>query len=177
MKPIKTKLSNSLKNFYNSDDGTEAKEKLRIINTNKIFTEETRKKISDSVLKKCENIEERIRLREIGRMGGFGKKGYTDNGIYYQSLLEKNCFEYLENNKIIFEPHKSLPDSSKMSDIYLPDIDLWIELDGINREKKKKYLGKSYDYWIEKLKQYEDKKFSYKIFYDYKEFSHFMESL
>jgi hypothetical protein len=77
---------------------------------------------------------------------------------------------YLENNNIKFEAHKSLPDSSKESDIYLVDSDVWIELDGINREKQKKWLGKDYEYWLEKLDQYSEKKLSLKIFYTFEEF-------
>jgi len=125
-------------------------------------------------VKKCKDINERIRLREIGRKGGFGKKGYTDKGTRYDSSFEKRCFEFLENNNIIFIPHKSLPESSKISDIYLPEKDLWVELDGINREQRKKYLGKDYDYWLDKLKQYKEKGLKYEIFYTYEEFINFM---
>lgn len=109
------------------------------------------------------------------RKGGFGKKGYTEKGTRYDSSFEKKCFEYLEKMNINFTPHKSLPDSSKMCDIYLPDKDIWFELDGINREKRKKYLGKDYEYWLEKLKQYKEKGLNYKIFYSFDEFEKFMQ--
>lgn len=51
-----------------------------------------------------------------------------------------------------------------------PDKELWIELDGINREKKKKWLGKDYDSWIEKLDEYKIKNLNYVILYNFTEF-------
>ena len=118
------------------------------------ITKEGIEKISKLKKEICLNIEERVRLREIGRKGGFGKKGYTNGGIYYQSTLEKKCFEFLEENNIKFEAHKNVPNSSKISDLYLPVINYWIEIDGIDREKRQKWIGKDYDYWLEKLEIY-----------------------
>ena len=122
-----------------------------------IFSEETRLKMSIITKKRCENIEERLRLRDIGRKGGFGKKGYTESGIFYQSGLEKLCFEYLESLELIFETHKYLPNSSKISDVFIPELNLWIEIDGINREKRKEWLKENYTYWLEKIDEYRDK--------------------
>jgi hypothetical protein len=119
--------------------------------------------------RRCESIEEKERMRDIGRNGGFGKKGITEGGTSYQSLLEKNCFEYLENNGIDFIPHPKIPNSSKISDVYISNLDLWIEIDGINREYRKKWLGKNYDYWIEKLKIYEKYNMNLKIIYSLEE--------
>lgn len=172
---IKDKLSYSLKKFYETDKGLKNIKNLSIINIGKEFSKETREKISVSKKLQCEDINERIRLKNIGRKGGFGKKGYTNNGIYYQSSFEKKCFEFLEDNNIFFEPHKNLPNSSKICDIYLPNIDIWIELDGINREKKKEWLGKDYDYWLNKLNEYNTKKLNFKVFYNYKEFVEFLK--
>lgn len=136
---------------------------------------EYKEKLSIKSIKKCENIEERIRLREIGRKGGFGKKGITDKGTKYQSILEKKCFEFLEENKINFIPHKYIPNSSKISDIYFPEKDLWVELDGIDREKKKKWLGKDYQYWLEKIQIYKDNNLKLKIFKNFDDFKNFWE--
>lgn len=171
---VRNKIKNTLVIFYKSEKGLEL---ISRFHTGKTFSEETRKKISNSVLERCKDINERIRLREIGRKGGFGKKGYTEKGTRFESFLEKQCFEYLENININFVPHKGLPESSKVCDIYLPDKDLWIELDGINREKRKKYLGKDYDYWLEKLKQYKEKELKYEIFYTYEDFVKFFEKI
>jgi hypothetical protein len=113
-------------------------------------------------------------LRDIGRKGGYGKKGYTQKGTHYESNLEKQCFEYLEEKNIKFEAHKHIPNSSKVSDVYLNDLDLWIELDGINREKRKEWLGQDYQYWIEKLKIYKLEKLNYKIFYNKTTFINFI---
>ena len=62
---------------------------------------------------------------------------------------------WLEENNIEFIPHKQIPNSSKLTDVYLPLNNLWVEIDGINREKNKKYLSTNYDRWKEKLGIYE----------------------
>lgn len=127
-----------------------------------------------NIINRCKNPKERERLRDIGRKGGFGKKGYTNDGVYYESLFEKESFEFLELNKVSFQPHKHIPNSSKVSDIFLPDFNLWIELDGINRELRQKWLGKQYKYWIEKLNIYKREKLNVKIFTDLKSFKEFI---
>jgi len=127
---------------------------------------EYREKLSFSMKKISESIEYKKRLRDIGRKGGFGKRGKTVNNTRYDSIIEKTCFEWLEENKIKFEAHKHIPNSSKISDIYLIEKDLWIEIDGINREKKKEWLGKDYNYWLDKLKIYEKQHLTYKICYN-----------
>lgn len=130
--------------------------------------------LSTSMKKLYSSIEARNRLKEIGKMGGFGKKGFTKGGIRYESIFEKNVFEFLENNKILFEPHKSIPNSAKISDLYLINKKLWIELDGINREKKKKWIGKDYQYWLEKLELYKKQNLNLKIFLTFDDFKKFM---
>jgi hypothetical protein len=109
------------------------------------------------IQRKCSTLEEKKRLRKIGRKGGFGNSGTTKGGTRYESNLEKECFEWLEKQDIDFEPHKNLPNSSKVSDIYFPKEKLWIEIDGINREKKKEWLETQYKYWKVKLEQYEER--------------------
>ena len=118
----------------------------------------------------CSKIDERLRLREIGRKGGFGKKGYTNRGIYYQSTFEKSVFEYLDEKNINYVPHLSIPNSSKITDVYLSDLDLWVELDGIDREKKKKWIGNDYTYWIEKLEIYKREKLNFIVVKSFEEF-------
>lgn len=134
------------------------------------FTDESRRKLSESSKKRCSSLEERQRMREIGRKGGFGKKGYTSKGTYYQSNLEKKCFEFLEGKDFIFEPHKNIPNSSKISDVYLPSKKLWIEIDGIDREKKKEWIGKDYEYWLEKIEIYKREKLNLVIIKTFEEF-------
>lgn len=133
---------------------------------------ESKEKISKGLKKFCEDINNRKRLRDIGRKGGFGKKGYTKLGTYYASIFEKQCFEYLEENNIKFEAHKELPNSSKVSDIYLIENNLWVELDGINREAKKKYIGKNYNNWLDKIDLYKTNNMNYVIVYTFEEFKH-----
>jgi hypothetical protein len=50
-----------------------------------------------------------------------------------------------------------------------------VELDGINREKRKKWLKENYDYWLEKLKIYESEKLNYKIFYNFNDFKEYIK--
>ena len=95
-------------------------------------------------------------------------------GIKYSSNFEKECFEFLIENNIEFTPHKNIPNSSKISDIYFKNIDLYIELDGINREKKNKWLKDEYKYWLDKLEIYKKQKLNYKILYNFKEFKNFI---
>lgn len=129
-----------------------------------------------SIRSRCNNINERLRLKEIGRKGGFGKKGYTSNGVYYESNLEKKCFEFLDENEIKYIPHKSIPNTSKCSDIFLNDFDIWIELDGIDREKRKKWLGENYIYWLEKLEIYKKEGLTLRVIKSYSEFVEFILS-
>lgn len=139
--------------------------------------DEYRNKITESIKLRCQDPVEKQRLKKIGRYGGFGTKGYTSGGIYYQSMLEKKCFEILESKKIIFEPHKQLPNSVKESDIYLPNENYWIELDGINREKQKKYLGKNYINWQNKLDEYRQNNLKLIIIYTVSEFEEYINLL
>lgn len=131
---------------------------------------EYRKNITEQNIKRCSIEEERNRLRNIGKKGGFGKKGYTNKGIYYQSTNEKQIYEWLDKNNIIYEPHKNLPNCSKISDLYIPQINYWIEIDGINREKNKKWLKKDYKYWVDKLNEYRKNDLNLLIVLSFKEF-------
>lgn len=135
---------------------------------------EFRDTITTAIRKKCSTIEERKRLRDIGRKGGFGKRGITKDGTKYESLFEKKFFEFLENRNIPFIPHRNIPNSSKVSDLYLEKLDLWIEIDGIDREKRKKWLGENYNYWLDKLRIYEIQKLEFKVFTEFDEFKKFI---
>ncbi len=137
---------------------------------------EYRNAITTSIQKRCGTIEGRLRLKEIGRMGGFGKKGYTENGVHYESLLEKICFEFLDDKNIKYTPHKSIPNSSKVSDIYLDDLNIWIELDGIDREKRKQWLGENYNYWLKKIQIYETEGLEFYVIKTFIEFVSFIEN-
>ena len=125
--------------------------------------EEYSNKIINIIKDRCKNIDEKKRLAEIGKKGGFGFKGYTSTNRYYQSSIEKDCYEFLDSSNINFTEHKYLPKSSKISDIYLEDYNIWIEIDGIDREKKKKHIGKYYDLWIEKIEVYKSQSLNFFI--------------
>lgn len=141
----------------------------------KEFTEESRKKLSEHSKKRCSSIEGKERMRDIGRKGGFGKKGYTKKGVYYQSLIEKKCFEFLEECKIKFTPHKNIPNSSKVSDVYLDDLDLWVEIDGIDREKRSKWLEEEYKYWQLKMEIYKKENLNFIVVKKFEEFKKIFE--
>ena len=136
--------------------------------------EDYRNSMTLKIQKRCSKNSEKERLRDIGRKGGFGNKGELKNGMKYSSNFEKECFEFLIENNIEFIPHKNIPNSSKISDIYFEKEDLYIELDGINREKKQKWLEKEYKYWLNKLEIYKTNNLKYKIIYNIKEFKRFI---
>jgi hypothetical protein len=125
---------------------------------------------------RCSSENERVRLRDIGRKGGFGNHGYI-NDIYYASNFERDAFKFLIDNNIKFEPHKNIINSTKVSDIFIPSQNLWIELDGINREKRKKWLKNEYKYWQEKLAIYDAQNLNYKIFLNIEEFKSYISQL
>lgn len=100
---IKNKISESMKFFYQSDNGKLLKEKLKELRENVIVSDETKKKLSELGIEKCKNLD-------------------------------------------------------------------------INREKKKKYLGKDYEYWLDKIQQYKDKNLNFIIFYNFEEFKNFIAS-
>jgi hypothetical protein len=131
-------------------------------------------KLSKSLKEHYKDPTNRNRMRDIGRKGGFGTRGYTKGGIHFQSTFEKKCFELLEDLKVDFIPHKNIPNSSKISDIYLVESDLWIELDGIDREARKEWLGVNYKYWLDKLQIYKDNNLNMKIFKKYDEFYNYI---
>lgn len=126
--------------------------------------------IISKIREKCKTPEEKQRLKKIGRKGGFGKKGYTKYGTRYDSSLEEKCFDYLDEQNIKYTAHKDIPNSSKISDIYLDNYDIWIEIDGIDREKRKKWLKKEYKYWVNKLEIYKENNLNYFIYKSVKEF-------
>lgn len=137
-------------------------------------TLESKIKMSIKSKDRCSSLEEKERMKLIGRKGGYGKKGYTTSGIYYQSTLEEKCFNLLTSRNIKFEAHKNLPISAKETDIYLTDKDIWIELDGIDREYRKKYLGDNYQRWLDKIAEYKDKNLKMLIFKKFAEFENYI---
>lgn len=131
--------------------------------------ESSSKKISKAQKELAKDLSRRLFLKDIGRKGGFGEKGYV-SGIRYDSKFEKICFQFLIDHNIEFIPHKVLENSSKVSDLYLPKLNLYVELDGINREKRKYNLKSNYDRWLDKLSIYKSENLEYIIIYNFEEF-------
>ena len=129
---------------------------------------------SASHKKNFTTLASRQRMRDIGRKGGFGTKSVTSNGVRCDSNFERKAFDLLEQLKIEFEPHKSLPDSAKMCDAYLPLQNIWIELDGINREKHKHLQLAEYPRWIAKLEEYRINNLHVEVFTSMVDFEKFI---
>lgn len=124
------------------------------------------------------DVNARDRMRKIGRKGGFGTRCETDSGISCDSMFEKKAFEILEEYKLEFIPHKILPASSRISDAYLPSLNIWLEFDGINREKC--YTDKSSPRWLQwegKLNEYKNKQLNVKVFVSHNEIEKFCKEL
>jgi len=179
----KDKIRQSLLKYFETDKGKLHKAKLAEIRKNIIVSDETRIKLGIKSKKRCEDIEVRKFMGKIGmNSSSWGYTGYTESGRFYQSLFEKKCFDFLDNKKILFENHKYLPNSSKICDIYILKYDIWIELDGIGRERRKHFLIQRYgsdinDYWDSKLKEYEDNNLNVKIFRCVSDFKKFILSM
>lgn len=134
-----------------------------------------RKNMTLQIKKRSSTIEARERLRDIGQKFGFGESGFTSSGTRYDSALEKKCFSMLEDLNIPFEAHKNIPNSSKVSDIYLPFLDLWIELDGMKRVKRRKHLREEdWNRWLEKMKLYKNTNLKFKVFLNFEDFEKFV---
>ena len=166
----KEKIKKSLKIFNETEKGKNNRKKTSERMSNRIVSEETRKKIGKKSKERCESLEVRRFMGKIGmNSSSWGFTGYTFTGRFYQSNFEKKCFDFLDQNNIEFEDHKYLPKSSKICDIYISKFDIWIELDGIGRERRQQFLISKYgnhidNYWQSKLKEYEDKKLKFEIF-------------
>lgn len=117
-------------------------------------------------------------MRDIGRLGGFGIRCETKTGVKCDSLFEQKAFEILERAGVVFIPHKQLPTSSKVSDAYLPVGNLWLEFDGINREKRyPDKLSKPRKYWDAKLAEYKRLGLEVKIFTSHLDIENFLKDL
>lgn len=167
---VRNKIKISIEKFYKTEKGEQCKKNLSERMHKRIVSDETRRKLGEKSKKRCESLEVRRFMGLIGmNSSSWGITGYTQTGRYHQSLYEKKCFDFLDENKIEFEEHKYLPDSSRICDIYIKKLDVWIELDGIGRKRRKDFLIKKYgedigDYWQLKINEYESKKLNFKIF-------------
>ncbi|KKN98921.1 hypothetical protein LCGC14_0141660 [marine sediment metagenome] len=71
------------------------------------------------------------------------------DGELYDSISEAKVADWLLENDIDYEPHKKLPKSRSVTDFYLPQLDLWVEYDGLMEvraddklERKRKFYEK-----------------------------------
>ena len=137
------------------------KKKQKVSRLKSWDNKERRKNLSDKMKKIWKNSEHQEKVmkgrlnyvNETGIQPCFGKIGTTKKGTFYESTLEKEVFEFLENNNILFEPHVIIPNSYKICDLITNDI--WIEIDGMSRHKVE---DTSKFGWNGKLKIYENLK-------------------
>jgi hypothetical protein len=175
---VRNKIRESVKKFYKTEKGMWVIENTRKIMTGRIVSDETRQRIIDSSKIRFSDVEERRKMGEIGfNSSSWGVTGITESGIKYQSLFEKRCFDLLDSLSIIYEDHKYLPNSSKSCDIFINN--LWIELDGVGRERRQDFLNKKYNktienYWDKKMEEYKINNLKLKIFCCFTDFKKFI---
>jgi hypothetical protein len=69
------------------------------------------------------------------------QKAIGDDGVEYDSASEARIANWLLAHDVTYEPHKHLPSpSTGICDFYLPDVDLWVEYDGLMEVRKDKKL-------------------------------------
>lgn len=72
----------------------------------------------------------------------FGYIGRASDGHRFESLNELDLEEWLINRKIEHIPHYHLGDTNRSSDQYLPDYNVHIEVDGLDRKDDIDWYGK-----------------------------------
>lgn len=90
------------------------------------------------------------------------KKRIGLDGGYYDSVEEMKVADLLYSNKINFIPHKRVCQERHWTcDFYLVDYDLWLEYDGLGKNREKLSNNKTTHY--EKLKYYSDNGYKFII--------------
>jgi len=72
----------------------------------------------------------------------FGYRGTAPDGHKYSSLHELDFDEWLVERKIKHEIHPRLKPTHRFSDFFLPEYNLYIEIDGMSREDDVDWYGK-----------------------------------
>lgn len=76
------------------------------------------------------------------------KKAMGLDGETYDSMSEAMVADWLFVNDIEYEPHKHLPKPSRsITDFYLPELDLWVEYDGLMEVRKDDRLSKKKNFY------------------------------
>jgi hypothetical protein len=138
---------------------------------------EIRSRVAEGNKKNFTSLQSRLRMRDIGRKGGFGNRCITQSGIKCDSQFERKAFELLEHFGINFEPHRALPESARLCDAFLPDHNIWIEMDGIHREKLKSLPLAEYPRWISKMEEYRSKNLKVEVFTSIQDLEKFIARL
>lgn len=80
------------------------------------------------------------------------------DGVFYDSIEEKQLADVLYQNFISYEPHKEVCEDRKwMCDFYLPEQNLWVEYDGLGSSRR------DADKFLEKLQYYQDHGYRYVV--------------
>lgn len=76
------------------------------------------------------------------------KKAIGLDGEFYDSESEAKVADWFLINDIEYEPHKRLPPPSRsVSDFYLPDLNLWVEYDGLMEVRADDKLSRKSKYY------------------------------
>jgi hypothetical protein len=105
---------------------------------------------------------------EIYKNGCFGYCGICTDGHKFSSYNEQDVDEWLFHNNVKHIVHPKIENSKRLADQYLPDFDLYIEVDGLDREDDIDWGGKISSYEQRGLKYIIIKPVS-KHFYEDKE--------
>jgi hypothetical protein len=100
-------------------------------------------KKSDLKIKFKKNICLKIHEKQtFGKKKHFGYYGISSDGHKWWSLNEQDLEEWLISKNIRHVPQKRIGESLKHADQYLPDFDLYIEMDGLRRKDDIDWCGK-----------------------------------
>jgi predicted RNA-binding Zn-ribbon protein involved in translation (DUF1610 family) len=94
------------------------------------------------VCNECEAAGRKPDLIKFGIKMNYGYRGISSDGHKWWSLNEQDLEEWLISKNIRHVPQKRIGESLKHADQYLPDFDLYIEMDGLRRKDDIDWCGK-----------------------------------
>ena len=114
------KKINAAKNAWKDNNSRKLNMSIRVTN---LWKDPNHiEKVIDGKIRTLKKIKKSLGICEV-----------TSKGNFYESTFERDVFEFLENNNILFKPHVTIPTSSKICDLVINNI--WIELDGLGRAR------------------------------------------
>lgn len=108
-----------------------------------------------SLNKICEECRINSKFQKDNSRMCYGYQGYSSDGHKFASLNEQDLEEWLIKNKIKHLPHPYIGKTLRRADQYLSAKNIYVEIDGLNRNTNLQWLGK--------LKLYEELGLKYLI--------------